>query len=33
MSLNPVPHVLVPLPDRDFDPIETAVSWSVCVHC
>lgn len=25
------PHVLIPLPDRDFDPTETATPWRVCV--
>jgi putative intracellular protease/amidase len=26
----PVPHILIPLPDRDFDPTEAATPWRVC---
>lgn len=27
-----VPHILIPLPDRDFDPTETATPWRVCTE-
>jgi len=26
------PHILIPLPDRDFDPTETATPWRVCAQ-
>lgn len=26
-----MPHVLIPLPDHDFDPTESATPWRVCV--
>lgn len=26
------PHVLIPLPDHDFDPTETATPWRVCIE-
>lgn len=29
--MNTKPHVLIPLPDRDFDPTESATPWHVCV--
>jgi putative intracellular protease/amidase len=32
MVANPVPHILIPLPDRDFDPTETAAPWKECVQ-
>ncbi len=27
-----VPHILIPLPDHDFDPTETATPWRVCAE-
>lgn len=27
-----MPHVLIPLPDTDFDPTESATPWRVCVE-
>jgi len=30
MSPKSVPHILIPLPDRDFDTTETATPWRVC---
>lgn len=29
--MAPMPHVLIPLPDHDFDPTEAATPWRVCV--
>lgn len=29
--MSPKPHVLIPLPDCDFDPTESATPWRVCV--
>ncbi len=29
---TPIPHVLIPLPDHDFDPTEAATPWRVCVE-
>jgi hypothetical protein len=29
MPPRPRPHVLIPLPSRDFDPSEVAVSWKI----
>lgn len=29
--MNAKPHVLIPLPDCDFDPSESATPWRVCV--
>jgi len=26
------PHVLIPLPDTDFDPTESATPWRVCAE-
>lgn len=30
--MTKIPHVLIPLPDRDFDPTESATPWRVCVE-
>ena len=30
MTVNPVPSILIPLPDHDFDPTETATPWMEC---
>ncbi len=30
--MNRKPHVLIPLPDHDFDPTESATPWRVCVE-
>lgn len=30
MSLSGQPHILIPLPDNDFDPTESATPWKVC---
>lgn len=30
MSTTSVPRILIPLPDHDFDPTETAVPWQAC---
>lgn len=32
MTDQPVPHILIPLPDHDFDPTETAAPWRECVR-
>lgn len=30
MPPRPAPHILIPLPDHDFDPTETAAPWRIC---
>jgi putative intracellular protease/amidase len=30
--MNRKPHVLIPLPDHDFDPTESATPWRVCAE-
>lgn len=34
MNASPArpPHILIPLPDRDFDPTESATPWRVCTE-
>ena len=32
MTDQPVPHILIPLPDQDFDPTETATPWRECAR-
>lgn len=32
MTDQPVPHILIPLPDHDFDPTETAAPWRECAR-
>lgn len=32
MTDQPVPHILIPLPDHDFDPTETATPWRECTR-
>ncbi len=32
MSQTYLPHILIPLPDHDFDPTETATPWKVCAE-
>ncbi len=32
MTASRVPHVLIPLPDSDFDPTESATPWRVCAE-
>ena len=29
-SSNPTPHILITLPDHDFDPTESATPWKMC---
>jgi putative intracellular protease/amidase len=29
-TLSSIPHVLIPLPDHDFDPTESATPWRIC---
>ena len=32
MTLAQQPHILIPLPDHDFDPTESATPWQVCTE-
>lgn len=32
MTDRPVPHILIPLPDHDFDPTETSAPWRECAR-
>jgi len=32
MAVSNLPRILIPLPDRDFDPTESATPWRVCAE-
>jgi hypothetical protein len=33
LKKNGQPHILIPLPDNDFDPTESSMPWKVCLDC